>query len=474
MVSMNKSIMNNAKKLNIKDYKIIPNFKDYLISKNGDIFSKKSNKKLFINIDRFKKNKRMVIVSLYNNNIIRKSKYLNKLVAMTYLPNPLNKPEIIYIDGDCYNNNANNLEWATKLEKIEYAKTKKYKIIPNFKNYLISKNGDIYSKISNRKLLINIDRFKKNKRRVNVSLLNNNMVRKGMYLHRLVAMTYLPNPQNKLEVNHIDGDCYNNNVNNLEWTTKIENMEHAKKNKLIKSSHSGRNIIQYDKNMNMIKEYDTIREASKQVNIHSTTIHNALTGKFKHAGGYIWKYKKEKIIKDEIWKDIIIDKINTRYKVSNYGRIKSKRNIIIKGHIHDSYYIIIDLRFIKDNINIRKSARLHRLVATAFLPNIANKYSEIDHIDTNPQNNNVNNLKWCTHKENMNNIITKAKLSKPVNQYDKNGKFINKFNSINDANKYMCEKYGYVNLQPVISNMCNKKKQNKTAGGYKWEFCNIK
>lgn len=51
---------------------------------------------------------------------------------------------------------------------------------------------------------------------------------KAEYVHRLVAMTYLPNPENKEQVNHIDGDITNNHVSNLEWMTASENQRHSR------------------------------------------------------------------------------------------------------------------------------------------------------------------------------------------------------------------------------------------------------
>jgi len=52
-------------------------------------------------------------------------------------------------------------------------------------------------------------------------------------VHRLVGLTYIPNPENLPQINHLDGDSLNNHVSNLEWSTATHNMEHAQENGLL-------------------------------------------------------------------------------------------------------------------------------------------------------------------------------------------------------------------------------------------------
>lgn len=134
----------------------------------------------------------------------------------------------------------------------------------------------------------------------------------------------------------------------------------------------------------------------------------------------------------EIWKDII--GYENLYQCSNLGRIKSLwfgKEKILKQIITNQNYCLVGLCKQKK----RKMYLVHRLVATAFIPNIENK-PEIDHIDTNRQNNCVSNLHWVTKKENMNNPITLIKSSQAQRGKKLSSEHIEKLRKINTGNKY--------------------------------------
>jgi len=110
-------------------------------------------------------------------------------------------------------------------------------------------------------------------------------------LHRLVALAFIENLENKPFVNHIDGNKLNNKAENLEWLTCCENNLHAHKIGLNKGHK--REIIQYDLELNEIEKFNTIKEASKKISISLSCIKDVLKGKQKSSKGYIFKYLEE-------------------------------------------------------------------------------------------------------------------------------------------------------------------------------------
>ena len=91
-------------------------------------------------------------------------------------------------------------------------------VIHNFSRYTIDINGNIYSKIRKRFIKTRVtDRYKQ------CNLINDDKKRKTISVHRLVALTFIPNPNNLPVIDHIDRNKLNNNVKNLRWTTVYEN-----------------------------------------------------------------------------------------------------------------------------------------------------------------------------------------------------------------------------------------------------------
>ena len=179
---------------------------------------------------------------------------------------------------------------------------------------------------------------------------------------------------------------------------------------------------------NFIGDFDSVTDVIKKLNIKNPSIGNinsTIAGKRKYAYGYKWHRLSRpfKLLDGEVFR--YCANLNNLYGVSNYGRV-----ISLQFHGKErckqlaQYSIKIGYKVVKIRIwenNFVYSKKVHQLVAEAFIPNPENKKS-IDHIDTNPSNNNVTNLRWVTNLENINNPITLKRVKNAIVNYNKSEK----------------------------------------------------
>ena len=110
-----------------------------------------------------------------------------------------------------------------------------------------------------------------------------------VFIHRMVAGAFLPNPHNYPHVNHKDENPANNTLRNLEWCTAKYNTNYGTGIRR-RSLTQSRAVVQYDINMNKIKIHDGLQAAGRATNIDARTICSCCKGKRKYAGGFIWRY----------------------------------------------------------------------------------------------------------------------------------------------------------------------------------------
>ena len=245
--------------------------------------------------------------------------------------------------------------------------------IKNYDNYEIDTDGNVYNLNTCQQLKGSIGEHGYKYFRLSL-----NGSKKMYYAHRLVAETFLKNPNHYPVVNHIDGNKLNNNINNLEWVSYSEN--------------------------------------TSQWHQLSTTIRKPIEY-------YTVDYA------NEIWKSF------GSYDISSYGRIKRhNRNNLLKPTVTCGYYKVR----LSEN-GLVQDYLVHQLVYKIFFTDYDNT-KIIDHIDGNKLNNNINNLRQVSNSENVlcALYLTKTNSSaKPVDQYDLNGNFINSFLSARDAARHL-------------------------------------
>lgn len=111
--------------------------------------------------------------------------------------------------------------------------------------------------------------------------------KKAKLLHRLVAIAFIPNPYNKKMVNHKDGNKLNNSIDNLEWCTNSENINHAVKMGLIKTCK----VDCFTLNGEYVKTYNSVKSVCEELNVANANLYSMMKGNRypKQIKGFIFK-----------------------------------------------------------------------------------------------------------------------------------------------------------------------------------------
>ncbi len=119
-----------------------------------------------------------------------------------------------------------------------------------------------------------------------------NILKKVELVHRLVAEAFIPNPDNLPQVNHKDENKTNNNVNNLEWCTSKYNSNYGTCIERMRNKKS-KKVAQYDLNGNFIKEWNSLAEVERKLNIKTANLCSCCKERYKQTGGFVWKYVQD-------------------------------------------------------------------------------------------------------------------------------------------------------------------------------------
>ena len=290
-------------------------------------------------------------------------------------------------------------------------------VIPEYKNYIICKSGEVYSLKRNRFL----DKALRKRNPQDINSKHDvfvNIVINGknatVALHRLLAKAFIPNQENKETVNHIDGDPSNNIIDNLEWLTQSENSKHAHSTGLVSTRYIGctkSEITYIETEVGMYNNAEEAKKALLKNSAHITGLHKASTMNINvkanskqvpfTSNGYVWRHVS---INTPIYNETTIEYTEQNLKNIPHSLVKDniRYAVTIDGRVYDTHRDSwLTLTVVREKnrtpflacslcvgVNKYKMVRVSRLVCKHFSKN----WSKVGFKDGNILNCHVDNL----------------------------------------------------------------------------------
>lgn len=275
--------------------------------------------------------------------------------------------------------------------------------------------------------------------------------------HRIVASAFIPNPEDKPMVDHIDSNPRNNNLKNLRWVTVLENAQNKRKAK----KFGGHQVVQYNLDMTEVKIWPSVSQLIEALKVTRYIINKACT-EGTSLKEFYWRYVTDIPIEGEIWKPLTIRGYNI--EASSAGRVKTAAGNITYGHEVNSGYRAMHIG------NKIITIVTHRIVCMAFkpIPGFENyedyEALQVNHIDYDRRNNEVENLEWITPSENMLHCWNRQDLKwrAPVAQLNMDGLLLAIYSTMR-----MAAEDTQITVDCIL-NACEKRSQS--AGNYKWHY----